>query len=451
MVSTDPRVIGTNPRVLIVSHNALSSTQSNGKTMLAFFKNWDRECLAQLYLTTDVPDFSVCERFFQINDFDVLKRVLLDRRVQGRVVTRADIAAVKSYKDAVTAKRSVAMLKKRGAPLVRFARDLMWRLGGYRTRELCAFIDDFDPQAVFFQSSSGVFAFSLVKWICTARNIPLIMQTTDDYVTQMATWDPFSWIQVARLTKMYRWAVFYSSQVIAIGDKMVQEYRMRFGGSYYVAMNSVASLNLPKPETGRDKVRFLYAGNLVLNRWRVLGVISQCLKELDQEQNLKGELHIYSLNQPCPEGLRQLNNAPYSSFNGAVNTEQLNKLKTASDVLVHVEAFDHINRHITRLSISTKIPEYLASGRCIFAVGPDDVASIQYIVEHDLGVAVTFIDKAKIKNALADIMKTPEKRAEYAEKGIGVAKARHNAEKTAEDIKQMIICAVENHKNKKEV
>jgi len=426
-----------------VSHNALSDTQSNGKTMSAFFKHWDINNLAQLFLTTDVPDFSICRKYFQINDFDMLKRALFNKSVQGRSITKADVAELDQYKKAVTTSLLVTVIKKSLSPAFRLARDMMWKFGDCKTRELSAFIDDFNPQAVFFQSSSGVFAFSLVRWICETRNIPLIMQTTDDYVTQKRSLDPFSWIQCANLLSAYKWAVSYSDCVIAIGDKMAKEYQSRFGGNYYVAMNSVANLNLPKPISKDDTVRFLYAGNLILNRWKVLALISECLADLFREQGLKGELDIYSLVEPGPDELSHLNKPPFSSYKGALNTRQLNEVKTAADVLVHVEAFDKANRHVTRLSISTKIPEYLISGRCIFAVGPGDVASMQYIAEHDLGVAVMSSNKDEIKEALAEVMINSEKRARYAEQGVSVARLRHDADKAAEDIYQIISSSIE--------
>lgn len=430
------------PRVLIVSHNALSDTQSNGKTISAFFKNWNKENLAQLYLTTDIPDFSVCNKFFQITDIDILKRFFLNKQIQGRQVAESNLHKIENVKKKVTVNPILKLVRSNISPLFRLSRDWLWNIAGCKTAAMMKFIDEFRPQIVFFQSSSGVFAYSIVKWICLSRNIPLIMQTTDDYVSGKFTLDPFFWIQHIRVKRAYKWAVSYSARIIAIGDKMADEYRLRFGGSYFVAMNSVPDTRLPRYNRQNETTRFLYAGNLGLNRWKMLGLIAECLKELKSEENLSGELAIYSLIKPDEKELAHLNNPPFSSYNGSLNTEQLNSKKASADILVHVEAFDKTNRHVTRLSISTKIPEYLAAGRCIFAVGPADVASMQYINEHNLGIAVMSDKKSAVKQALRRVMLENEIIAGYAERGPEIARMRHNADRTAENIFQIIASTV---------
>ena len=432
------------PRVLIVSHNALSETQSNGKTLSAFFRKWDKDHLAQLYLTTDVPEFAVCNKFFQINDIDIIKRALFNNRVQGRIVSYSDKVEMLTLKNGITNNPVLKVIRKNISPLFRFLRDMLWNISGYKTDNLKKFIDEFNPEVVFFQSSSGVFAFSIIKWICNYKNIPLVMQTTDDYVSSMFTPNPFFWIQQIRLINAYKWAVSYAYYVIAIGEKMAIEYKNRFSGNYFVAMNSIPDPLLPKYIPKNNEIKLIYAGNLGLNRWKVLVLIAECLEDLYEEEGYKGELSIFSLIEPESKELLLLNRPPYSHFKGALNTEELNNIKKYCDILVHVEAFDKKNRHITRLSISTKIPEYLASGRCVFAVGPKDVASMQYLAENDLGVTVMSDDKLDIKRSLKEIMINNELRTLYAEKGIEVARLFHNADKTAENIFQIVTSSIRN-------
>lgn len=421
------------PRVLIISHNPLSDTEGSGKTLSSFFRQWDNDNLAQLYLTTSVPDFTICKKFFQINDIDIIKRVFFSKHLQGRRVTYSDLTDMKIYKNKMRTNFLLKVIRKNFSPFFRLFIDLLWDLADYKTRKLIRFVDEFKPQIVFFQSSNSVMIFSLAKWICEERNIPLIMQTTDDYVSGKFTLDPFFWIQQMRLRKAYKWAASYSDGIFAIGDKMADEYRLRFGGNYFVAMNSTDH-NLPIYTPVNKTIKFLYTGNLLLNRWKVLALIAECLEELHHEEGLDGELSIFSLFEPGTKELSLLNRPPFSLFKGALNTNELNGVKTHSDVLVHVEAFDRKHRHLTRLSISTKIPEYLAAGRCIFAVGPEDVASMQYLAEYKLGVTVMSDNKSNIKEALKELMVNSEKRTQYAEKGREVAHLRHNADKTAENI-----------------
>ncbi|GAB3957775.1 hypothetical protein GCM10027614_73890 [Micromonospora vulcania] len=71
----------------------------------------------------------------------------------------------------------------------------------------------------------------------------------------------------------------------------------------------------------------------------------------------------------------------------------------SADVLVHIESFDQEIRRYTRYSVSTKIPQYLASGRPIFGYGPAEVASMNHIQEANAGVIVGTNDAAALAAA----------------------------------------------------
>jgi len=410
--------------------------------MSSFFKQWDPERLAQIYITTDTPDFTICNNFFQIHDFDILKRVF-NRKIQGRRIEPSVLSGIQFHKKDTRENSFFKKIRSNISPCHRLLRDILWMSVGFYTKDLKEFVNDFNPEIIFFQASSGVFAFDLTKRICNERKIPLVIQSTDDYITGRFTLDPFFWIHHFRLKKSFKEAFAYSTCIIAIGDKMAKEYASRFGGNYFVAMNAVSNINLPKYTPSNHVIKFTYAGNLGLNRWKMLVVIAECLAEIYQECGAKGELSIYSLLEPSVQELKRLNLPPFSAFKGALNTEELNAVKADSDILVHVEAFDSKNKHITRLSISTKIPEYLASGRCIFAMGPKDVASIQYIAEYDLGITVSSINKTDVKRELKGIMLNGQKRIQYAENGILIAQKRHNAIEISNNIFQIIAKAID--------
>ena len=75
---------------------------------------------------------------------------------------------------------------------------------------------------------------------------------------------------------------------------------------------------------------------------------------------------------------------------------------------MHVEAFDKKNRKITRLSMSTKISEYVASGAQVLAIGPSDVASMRCLADNRLGLCVHNPSVAAIAAALAQAEQTTD-------------------------------------------
>ena len=60
------------PKILIVSHNALSKTQNNGKTIETLFKEWPKEKIFHLFFGRENDDSEFCIRSFCVTDFDAL-------------------------------------------------------------------------------------------------------------------------------------------------------------------------------------------------------------------------------------------------------------------------------------------------------------------------------------------------------------------------------------------
>lgn len=82
-------------------------------------------------------------------------------------------------------------------------------------------------------------------------------------------------------------------------------------------------------------------------------------------------------------------------WKGFLSSKEVEQLIEDCDFLLHVESTDEINKRITRLSISTKIGEYLGARRCIIALGPQDIASIEYIRNKKLGLVLSTNDTEK--------------------------------------------------------
>jgi glycosyltransferase involved in cell wall biosynthesis len=312
---------------------------------------------------------------------------------------------------------------------------LRWLGGGRGRRDqerLRAWLDDFSPELVFFQSSSATFAFDLVEEVCASRGIPLIVETTDDYVTPRNGWIPTSRLYYRGMRRAYQRAVDRADTVIAICQKMADEYRSRFGGRYEIAMNSVAFTETtpPAPLTPDRPVLLHFAGNLGLNRWRVLSSVGLALDELSRRYGVEGRLEIYSIDAPEPPALEALTASPRVSFRGSVDAETLRDHRARADILVHVESFDARSRHVTRLSVSTKIPEYLAADRTLLAVGPGDVASIEYVRDNEVGRVVTVDSPDEIAATLHELVSDAALRDRLRRDGLALAHRNHSREAT---------------------
>ena len=421
------------PRVLVIAHNPFSDTQNNGKTLSAFFNGWPKDKLAQIYLTPDKPDYTVCENFFRITDLEVLKSFLKKNKCGGNIIEKG--CTLENEKEKLHKSKLYVLIKNlfiKRLPLMYCVRNFVWKkVKPWKNSNLENWISNFKPDVVFFQSSNMYSIFDMVNDICNEFNTELLMETTDDYVTKHFSVDPFYLLDINKMIKRYRKLVKRSKCVFAIGDMMAEEYKRRFGGKFKVAMNSIDISNnvLSYAKVKNKKIIMTYAGNLGLNRWKVLYKIGKTLEKLEKN-GIKAKLNIYSIDKPNKRILRKLDLADVMSYNGSLDKKELIDARNNSDILVHVESFDRKNKYITKISVSTKIPEYLASKRCILAVGPKDVASIKYIADNKSGEVINCLKKENMKKIIMEIITNRKKRETFIENANKILKEKHSLEMT---------------------
>ena len=100
-----------------------------------------------------------------------------------------------------------------------------------------------------------------------------------------------------------------------------------------------------------------------------------------------------------------------------------------NDVVVFVETFDPKQNRLARLSFSTKISDYLRSGKCVFAVGPSDIAPIEYFINEDAALVAT--DEESILGCIKQVV-NPSIVREYAKKANACVRKNHDRNKMNE-------------------
>jgi len=97
---------------------------------------------------------------------------------------------------------------------------------------------------------------------------------------------------------------------------------------------------------------------------------------------------------------------PFIKYGGFFNTTETLNILYEHDYLIFLESFDIGVKKYTKLSISTKIPEYLCLGKPIIAIGPSDIASINYLNKNDVALVLDEQNEKNwdnlLKNALND-------------------------------------------------
>ena len=114
--------------------------------------------------------------------------------------------------------------------------------------------------------------------------------------------------------------------------------------------------------------------------------------------------------------------------------EEYLSLLQSADIAVHVESFDEKMIRRTWVSISTKIADYLGAGKCILAIGPEEIASIAHIKE--AACVVNQLDELHGKVEL--LVENSQQRDVLQKKARFLAKKEHDIEAIKRQMRQIL-------------
>ena len=143
------------PRVLVLANNSLSDNNSNGRTLAGFLGGFDKNDIAEIYITGETPSPTVCDRFFRITDMDMVNVVKHHKKSVGGVV--------ENHADSASIPTSTRKGRKSVAKLI--ARDLLWSTDLWWTDELRQWISEFNPEILLLFAGESLFTYRIAEKI----------------------------------------------------------------------------------------------------------------------------------------------------------------------------------------------------------------------------------------------------------------------------------------------
>ena len=432
--------------VLLISHNPFNMTLNNGKTFSSLFTGWDKNSIAQLYFHNTMPDFSICNNFFNITDESLLIR---KKENIGEKITEDFLS-----KKTVSSKEKFFSFFRRGkdSSIISFLRNCIWATGRWNNEKLTSWVLDFTPEAIFLVGGGYIQAYVVAIKIAELLHIPIFLFFTDDYFSILSPFNPFCLINQLWLRANVKKTLKHINEIFVISEDMVEEYKIFFGITPILlrtpvntsCYNSLDIKNTKKTFYQKNKIKLAYFGGLHLRRWESLQSLAVELEIFSKEHSMDISLSIYSNQKPGKKVLKCIDNGKNIRFAGSVNEKQIIDEFGKYDILVHAESFDFTARRKTRLSISTKIPEYLASGKPILAIGPKEVSSIRYLKKHNAAYIMTSFEHTHAQQIIQKIINDQPHYGEIGKRNKRIAEQNHSAEKNRSILK----CTLSNAKNK---
>ncbi len=392
-------------RILILSNNVLSLTSNNGKTIWSLFEDYHRDKLFQLFTRNELPSINI-NSYFRITDKDVFKGKLF-REYCGKCV---DI--VSSEEQNLAYKNKTSIIKRTSFSCL--MRELLWA-GGWKSKQLDIWLKKVNPDIIFFVAGDTLFSYAICRYIAKKTKASINVYVTDDYILKKNCENFFDILKRKLIYNRLKNILSRAKTFFTISEKMKCEYYNIFGKDSIPVFNISERLYRESEYIeNNDNVVFVYAGSLYYGRDEILIKIARCLEKINSTIENKAKLQVFSNQEPSEKIINYLTIPGTSLYGGSLSRKlMVNKLNEA-DVLIFAESFDIEQIEKTRLSLSTKIPEYLSVGKLILAVGPKNIGSMEFLEN----VAVCVYNTDDLMNILQKIIDNKKMREDYEIKSI---------------------------------
>lgn len=413
-------------KVLIVSHNPVSTYNGMGKTIATFFSEFEKTELCQFYIYPSLPDLDICNSYYRVTDKDVLRSLVTFSAPGGKVPAHQIGGAPAVFEDANDQK--IYTNKKNKRPFRILLRDAMWRCARWYNRGLKQWLEEEKPDCIFLAPGGAKFIYDVALKIASKRNIPIVTYIADEYYFVEPEKGLLGKWQLFALKKKMRRTLTASAHIVTISKELEELYGKTFGSPTVAIMTGSGYPLAQSPRTAEAVTRVSYFGNIAYHRYLSLARIGRALDEINRELGTDIPLEIYSaqVDEQVATVFENIRSVRWMGFiSGAAFEEKF----FSAQLLVHTESFEQEDVNLVKHSVSTKIADSLTVGIPLFAYGPDNISSMKHLIRNQCAVTVTSDDG--LVTALKAALQQPQALAEVVQRALQTAAEYHDKKKNS--------------------
>lgn len=407
------------PKVLIVGHS-FDENSGISVTLTNLFKDWPKEniAVAASHINLDYcKEFRPCVKYF---DFE-------HNKSNDTNSINSDIK-----KNKVTNFIRYFLKEKLGIL------DLMpeKRL----SNNFLNFIDSFNPEIIY----TALGNFKEMKFIINLmkfRNIPLAIHIMDDWPVTLYNkrYLKFYWEYI--YDKNFRKILSISRVNLSICQTMSDEYLVRYGVDFIPFHNPIdPQLWESVPfNTNQKCKRVTYVGKINKDTEANLITMCQVIHSLSFEgYDIKFE--VYTPNYTVDK-IKLFSKYKNCYVYNTVSQNEIPKLLRSASILFLTLGFDKHSLNYTRLSMPTKLTEYLISKVPILLYCPKEIALYKYCSDNNCA-AWSDEGEENLYNTLKILINNTELQKDISENAYKLALSKHSATKIREDFRDVFENAI---------
>ena len=410
------------PKVLVIGISPWNKHEGTD-TLQTIFSCWQKDKLAQIYTRSGNPCSNICDKFFKISENQLIKSVFRRNPVGEVVLNNTSNLTNDDY-----VKESIRYSKahKRKSWIMSFLREIVWAFGKWKTQNLNDFVANFNPDILFVPIYPTIYMCKLQEFIIKKSKKPYVCYLADDnYTFKSCGKNPLELLYRSLLRKHVRTLAKNCRQMYTITDIEAKETDSLFGTRSVVLAKSIDFTNIKySPKAVGFPIKLVYTGNLLIGRDKTIKYVSDAVRKINAN-GTKVTFHIYTHTPPKDKLLNEIISSDVI-YHGKINKEQVETVQNDADILLFVESLTRKDKFKARMSFSTKLVDYFASGKCIFAIGDQSIAPILYLVENDAAIVST--NKAEIYSKLFMLTNDIEIISKYSNKSFDCGVKNHHKE-----------------------
>ena len=425
----------TPPKILVSSVDPWSDMVGSD-TLTSLLEQFDNSVIASINIRAKKSDSKVAGKYFHVIEDRVIKSILSPSVITGESYFPERSSTLLNDDEEREDKRYGKKYLWNRWILV-LVREVLWKLGHWRSKELDSFIDNFSPDVLFFTIESYIhfnrINLYIIKKFHPKRVIGYMWD--DNFTYKQYPYNPLyilhrMWLRrgVCRLIK-------HCDNVFAITPKMKRELDASFHIESVLLTKPIKMVLDPVSLVFHKPIKLLYTGKLVIGRDKTIADIVDAIRVVNKNSQ-RVILDVYSGTTLTPQMHSRINVPGACNLKGFISQKEVLDEQKKADVLLFVESLSKKDMS-ARLSFSTKITDYLSVGKCIWAVGNKDLAPIDYFKEED--AAIVSCTKEDILIQLKAIVDNGDAIPTYARKARECGIKNHNQQNIQTCFKKAII------------
>lgn len=281
------------------------------------------------------------------------------------------------------------------------------------SEELKQCINEFNPDFVFSALGSLDRMNYLQSVMRYAPNSKYVVYITDDWCNTAYN---------GRFLKK-RWEREYHEKIkevlgnsalnLSICSYMSEVYKAQFGFDFIPFHNPVDTKYWNAVPSVRkhpdDFFSIIYVGKINKDTKPRLKKMSRIVEKLNKEEQTKVVFDIYS---PSTKDIEEFSAFDYCQVYPSIPNSQIPQLLKGYDCLFLPLGFSKSSRQYTRLSMPTKLTEYMASGVPMIVNCPEEIALSKYVTETKCAFVCNEQNENALKETLLSVVSDKSKKEE---------------------------------------